>query len=308
VQSVDVGPIKPAADFAKTKVFDRQVIIHVDGKRMYKTDRPDEGEIVVQLTEQVGAASPARTVLDPGDTALLFLSHISATTYEFGDRFLGVTRFAAVPSQVHGPGLSGLESDLALLALSGNKEDCLNALRLLQGFDSLTQDSLAKVAGLSSSKDPELAFASLAILLKTGTPSAVEKLRRYLQTYRGDSQPISLVSISAELGQFTDEVALEDVEALASSRYQGIRYGAMQSLRKMKNVRSIPVIVRRLDDSDSTVQYLAVISLAEMVGKCDGDFAPTMYLFDNKPQYYTSLWKKWWEEEGKSRYAAKPQN
>jgi len=76
-----------------------------------------------------------------------------------------------------------------------------------------------------------------------------------------------------------------------------IRRGAMQALRLMKNPQAAPTLVKRLDDTDGYVRYLAVISLAETFGKYE-DYAPSMYLFDDNPGFYISLWKDWWAHEG----------
>ena len=65
----------------------------------------------------------------------------------------------------------------------------------------------------------------------------------------------------------------------------------------------MPTIVLRLDDPDRATQYLAVITLAEILGKYEGDYAPSMYLFDKKTQYYVGLWKQWWTDEGSKLYA-----
>ena len=306
IQSVSISAGKPAADFATSKIIRRQVILQAETRRVYKSDRGDAREFLIQYTEDVGIASPAQTFLKTGDFALLFLKATSPTTYEFADRFMGATRFSVLPGAPNAGGLSGLETDLAFLTRTQVRQDSLSALRLLQAFDSLSPATSNRVDSLASSRDPEIAFSALAVLLKASTPSAVEKLRRYLEVYKGNAEPIALVSIGAEIGEIRDQDALPAIEALASSRYLAVRYGALQSLRKMRNPQSAPVIVERLDDPDHTNQYIAMITLAEIFGKYEGDYAPSMYLFDKKPQYYISLWKQWWEQEGKSRYATKP--
>ena len=297
---------KPAADFAVSRLVQRGVTMRAVPKQIYKTDRPDAQEIRIEYTEAVGVASPARTVLERGDRALLFLKATSPTTYQLGDRFLGVTRFTALPSGSGGAGLNGLEIALASLLRQQSKADRLNALRLLQGFDAVSQDTLASANALISSDDPDIAFTALAVLLKTGTPSAVEKFKRYADSYTGTAEPIALVSIGTELGQISNTKALAMIESLSSSRLQSIRYGAMQSLRRMRTPQAVPTLIQRLDDPNSTIQYLAVITLAESINKLEGDYAPSMYLFDKRPQYYVGLWKQWWEEEGKLRYEPKP--
>lgn len=67
----------------------------------------------------------------------------------------------------------------------------------------------------------------------------------------------------------------------------------MQALRAMRDPSNARILVERLDDPDSSIQYLAVITLAETFGKY-GDYAPTMYLFDQDPARYIALWKQWW--------------
>ena len=99
------------------------------------------------------------------------------------------------------------------------------------------------------------------------------------------------------MSQIQDERALVYLEDLTASRFVSIQYGSMQALRAMRNPQAAPVLVRRLDDKDGTVRYLAVISLAETFGKY-GDYAPNMNLFDSNPALYVDLWKAWWVQEG----------
>jgi hypothetical protein len=79
----------------------------------------------------------------------------------------------------------------------------------------------------------------------------------------------------------------------------------MDAIRGTKSTTSIPFLMAKLNDPDRDVQYVALISAAEILNKDEGDFAPSMYLFDQKPQYYLGLWKQWWLEEGSKLY---PQN
>ena len=62
-----------------------------------------------------------------------------------------------------------------------------------------------------------------------------------------------------------------------------------------------PVIsgAKRLDDPDVKVRYLATITLSEIFRK-GGDYAPSMYLFDKNPDFYTGRWKIWWAEQSQA--------
>src|SRR5205823_365675 len=141
IESVVITPGQPAADFAESKIVQRGVAMTVEAKQIFKSDRPNAQQFLVKYTEEVGVTSPPKTILERGDIALLFLKAISPTTYQLGDRFLGVTRFTALPGAAGTKGLGGLETCLVSLVRHENKDDRLNGLRLLQGFDSLSQSS-----------------------------------------------------------------------------------------------------------------------------------------------------------------------
>ena len=187
--------------------------------------------------------------------------------------------------------------------MSGNREDVIRALQLLQGLDSFEQATLSAVAALCDSEVPEVAIPALGVLLKTKTPESVEQLKRYLDKYKGNVQPLALISVGSELGRIDSVKALPLVEGLATSRFVAVRYGAMDAIRRIKSPKSVPFLVARLDDTDATIQYVALITLAEVLGKYDDNFAPSMYLFDKKPLYYVGLWKRWWAEEGSKIYS-----
>lgn len=288
----------------QSSVIRKRIQATVEIQDVYKSSSSAAGPILLQFKLDTPSSSAAQPALAPGETAILFLKSTGPNLYEFTDPFLGVTPFhTAPPRETSGTGMAKLESALTLTLQHSNRDDILNALRLLQGFDTLSQDSLDAIGTLTASQDPELALGALAVLLKDGTPAAAEKLKRWLESYKGNAQPISLVSIATELADVRDVRAIPAMEVLTSSRYSAVRRGALQSLRKMRNVRSAPAIAQRLDDSDQAIQYLAVITLAEVLGKYDGDYGPSKYLFDKRPQYYITLWKRWWADEGSRLYA-----
>jgi HEAT repeats len=257
-------------------------------ENLYKSSGPDPVSATVQYEEGQ---------LWKGERAILFLKLTASAVYELADPFIGATPFGSIPPASSNSGLPGLESTLAVLARPPDRDDQMNAMKLLQGFDSLEETTTSELISLSSSKDSQIALSALAVLLKNKRPENVERLRTYLANYSSDSAPISLVSIGTELSQVRDEKALPNLEALTDSMLVSIRMGAMQALRAMKNPKAAGTLVKRLDDTDSYVRYLAVISLAETFGKY-GDFAPSMYLFDRNPEFHLGLWKSWWATEG----------
>jgi hypothetical protein len=154
---------------------------------------------------------------------------------------------------------------------------------------------------LSSSNDAEVAFSTLGLLLKARTPGVIEKLRHYLDGYKSDAEPLALIAIGSTLSEIGDVSALSDLEELSGSNHVAIKLGALDAIRRMKSRASVPVLVRRLRDPNQTAQYVSLITLAEIFGKLDVDYAPAKSLFDKNPRYYTNLWEKWWAEQSEQR-------
>jgi hypothetical protein len=279
----------------------RHVTASIEIRDSYKSEGLGNQVVLLEYVqdEQLGRRiAGARQRLLEGETVLLFLKATRPGIYSFADPFLGATPFSLLPQQPEKAGIVKLQHVLVVVARGTNRGDRIKALRLLQGFDSFDQDSLASLDPLRNSVDPEIALTTIGVLLKTKTPESVEHLKNYLDAYTGESEPLALVSIGTELGQINNAKALPTMEALSHSKYVSIRWGAMDAMRLMKNPKSAATLVGRLDDPDSTIQYLAVITLAEILGKYDGDYAPTMNLFDKKPRYYIQLWKQWWAQNG----------
>ena len=122
---------------------------------------------------------------------------------------------------------------------------------------------------------------------------------------KNDRETFAVGSIGPELAQVHDERALLTIEQLTDSSFVSIRDGAMQSLRAMKSSKSAPTLMRKLDDSDASIQYQAVITLAEVFDKRNEQFAPTIPIFNKSPLKYIHAWKKWWTEEGQYLIPAK---
>ncbi|MGA7927011.1 MAG: HEAT repeat domain-containing protein [Candidatus Sulfotelmatobacter sp.] len=286
VQSVEALGPKMAPGDDNSRPRPALAVVKVNG--LYKSSGPDPVSVTVQCEEGQ---------LWKGERAVLFLKLTAPSVYGLADPFIGSTPFTSTPRALGGSGLSGLESTLADLMRLPGRGDQINAMKLLQGFDDLDARTTARVVPLSSSKDPDIALSALAVLLKSGRPVEVERLREYLAGHPSDAAPISVVSIGTELSKISDERALSDLEALSGSKLLSVRMGSMQALRAMKNRGSASTLVRRMDDSDGYVRYLAVISLAEIFGKY-GEYAPNMHLFEQNPGFYVGLWKAWWTQEG----------
>ena len=277
----------------------RRVRATVAVRDAFKNSWGSQGSITLEYTETVrnGVSIGGSFRLSPGENAILFLRSQNGT-YTFADRFLGAISFSDLPLVTGKAGMDKLQAVLSRVALGENREDQTRALRLLEGFDNPTAESLSSAEHLSRSADPEVAFAALSVMLRSKSRASVQHLVTYLDSYSSNYEPLSLSTVGTYLGQVNTREALQEIEKLSASRFLSIRLGAMDALRSIKDRKSIPVLVNRLDDPNSMVQYFAVISLAEILGREEGDYAPSLYLFDKRPQYYTALWKQWWQEQG----------
>jgi HEAT repeat protein len=198
-----------------------------------------------------------------------------------------------------------LQHVLTSVAQSTVSLDQLRALRLLLGFDHIADETLSVVRPLSQSGDPDIALTALGVLLRTKSVDSVQKLRQYLESYTADAEPSALFVIGPELREISNPNALLALEALSRSKFRSVQSGAMDGIRRIRDPKSVPFLMAKLGDPDSDVQYVALITAAEILGKYEGDFAPSMYLFDKNPQYYIGLWKQWWVEEGSKLYSAR---
>jgi hypothetical protein len=275
----------------------RSVVAVVRVRDSYNKDVPGNSLIDVGFEDET-PLTHAIPGLSPAETGIMFLRlSASGATYEFADKFLGVTPFTFLPVQQGAPGPARLQSALVGVLRGGGAEDQVNAMRLLQGLDQFSPGTLSSLVSLSMSADPEIALSSLAVLLKAKTPGAVERLASYLSAHKGGPEPLVLVNIGTQLGQVSNRDDLVFLEGLTSSEHLSIRLGALAGIRNMRSSHSAAVLAERLDDPDVNVRYLATITLAESFRKY-GDYAPSKYLFDQNPEFYTRRWKSWWAEHG----------
>jgi hypothetical protein len=282
-----------------------EVTARVATRDVYKSDDFRITNFTVQyvVDEQEGQrVGGSRLGLLKGETVLLFLTKTGTDTYEFANPFIGATQFSSLPIQEGDLGLLRLQRVLMMVVQRSEPLDQLRALRVLLGFDHITDDTLSAVTPLTQSDNPDIALTALGVLLRTKSVDSVERLERYLESHTSRAEPSALFVIGPELGQISSAKALPALEALSGSKILSIRHGAMDAIRKIRSPKSVRFLMAKLDDPDSTVQYVALITTAEILGKYEGDFAPSMYLFDKKPQYYLGLWKQWWAEEGSKLY------
>ena len=261
--------------------------------------------LTVRFAERFGPGSMGGDpiYLEPGQSAIVFLKRMPDGSFEWSDPEFGIVyfyNFKVLPKASRGTGLTRLESVLLNILEQtppGDRyHDDLRALYMLEGMPALSREGLADVARLANSPHPNVALATMGILLKARSPQSLELLKQFLDNYHGDKEPVSVWAIGSYLREIRDPDALPTLEALTTSKFTSVKLGAMDALRGIRSTSSAPSLIARLDDSDKTVQYQALIALAEAFGK-DREFAPSIPVFEQDPQKYLSLWKTWWNQQ-----------
>jgi hypothetical protein len=285
----------------------RQVSAVVEIREAFKPVHAAGSVITVDYEEddQMGQRVAGSQIgLIRSEVALLFLQKGPAGDFIFSDPFLGATPLTHFPTVGGESGLAMLQRALIATLQSSEQADVIRALQLIQGMDHIGDEALSAANSLAGSGNPEIAIPALGILLKTKSPESANHLSHYLASYKETAPPLSLISLGSELRQFDNVNSLTAMENLAGSQYVAIRYGAMDAIRRIKSPKSVPFLIKQLDDADGNVQYVALISLAEILSKYEGDFAPGMGPFEQDPGRYLSVWKKWWQSEGRAEYGA----
>lgn len=258
---------------------------------VYKAAGPAPRVIVYQYPE---AAPDHVPQIRPGDVELLFLNEVTAGEFRITNRYIGLTTFSGMSPTSRNMGLDKLQTALAADVQHGTRDDQINAMRLLEGFDQINEDTLSAVSPLALLPDSELDFTALAVMLKTRTPESVAKFRQYLDGYTEEQPPMGLIGAAAELSLVTDTRARLDLESLSGNRFVSVQMDAINAIRHIARVKSAPVLIQRLDDAHPWVQYLALRALADLFDKRDNDYGPASDVFFKNPQEYISRWKDWW--------------
>ncbi len=275
----------------------KRILALVYVQDIYKANDSLPSSITVPFDEEYPLENAAMPILQKGERVVLFLKRSGDSSYVFADPYLGVTQFARIPTEQGESGLPKLESTLAEVVRGNDREDKIKAIRLLEGMENLRPGTLAQVASLGVSPDPELAFDALATMIKAGVPGSIETLDHYLKGHQGDGALFGLANIGGELNQCRNREDLSALESLTSSRFLAIRLGSMEAIRNIGAVSSAPTLIQRLGDSDSNIRYIAVISLAEIFNR-HGGYKPSMAEFRKRPDFYTNAWRDWWAHEG----------
>jgi hypothetical protein len=252
--------------------------------------------------------SPAVLMTDvalaDGEVGLFFLKRTDQGAWGLSDPHFGKLRDAFISARgvLADAGIGQLERDLAssLRLGTATPDEIAGDLRVLHGFRQLSGETLDLVRSYSKGPDPLLGAGAFSVLAKAGAPDDLSGFCSYLKA--GNEKDSQLLDFSfASIEDLRSLDARPSLECLARTSNAAIRLAAMDAIRAVASPASVPELVRHLDDNDPTMQYLAVISLSEIV-KRPGEVGPAMPTFDQDPLSFRLSWKKWWNEIGWLKY------
>jgi hypothetical protein len=270
--------------------------------RCYKGAFP-AGDTVTYVSHSPRVLATDATVAD-GEVSLFFLKRTGPRNWEFSDAHFGQMRDAFIPTrgELVGFGLGQLERDIVSSLRAGGMlpEQIAGDLRLLHGFDRLSTETLDLVHNFSKDPNPAVAAGAFSVLVKAGSPDDLSGFCSYLNA-SDETAHLSEFGFSS-IQDVRSPSARASLECLARTPNPEIRLAAMEAIRVIASPASVPELVRHLDDTDPTMQYLAVISLSE-IARRPGEVGPAMPTFDRDPLSFIISWKKWWNETGRLKYA-----
>lgn len=201
-----------------------------------------------------------------------------------------------------GDGLQQLERDLVLnVDREKSTTSQLSNLRILHSLDTVSDGTINSLRRLFASPDSNVTLEAFAVAMKAGQASDVTAFERYLESNTQLTEQMLQQHDFSSIERLTDRGALEALEGLARMPFTALRYSAMAGIRHLRDPASVPELVKYLDGADPMMEYLALITLAEITGRL-GEDAPSMQTFDGNREKYIASWRQWWVDAGKAQY------
>lgn len=289
------------------------VIVHMQtASALVRVENVYKGGSVETIEVQFDNQTAPRSVslgsnLIEGERVLLFLQAGQKGAYRFADRFWGKFVADEIVAEHAGDGPAALERDLVgALHRSGCGPDPSNAMDIFLGYRSVSPESENQLEECASRGDTQSAAKAIAILMADSPSKFFPICLRFL---RANGAKVSgelnflLSGRIREFGPRADPLVVADLSNLPNL---SVQIAALDALAEIKSSATVETVVRHLDDSDPRVQFKAFYALGYIVNKTNErkseEYSPSESDFDKRPEYYTHLWKRWWAEEGESRY------
>jgi hypothetical protein len=242
--------------------------------------------------------------LPAGGEVLVFLNETRPHVFTLAFPFWGKLEDASLGTLAQGPG-TGLEQLQRDIVASTNGVTDRRVLggnfRVLHGFPALSDEALSLLRSYSHSADPNVALGAFAALAKAGNPTDLFALCEYVSAPGRAAASAQGYYNFTSIGEIRRPEARGALECLARAPAPSPRLNAMDGIRGIGSAESVPELIRHLDDSNSLMQYLAVVTLWEIVRRPD-EVGPSIPMFEGDKSRFIQSWKRWWNDTGRRLY------
>ncbi len=274
--------------------------------RIIKGDAPPGWQAEIEFP--VPPMAEGDETIGPGESAVVFVVPRGGR-HAFAARF--VSKFRVEPA----PPLRD-ETDPPLERLGEE------VLRTLAAADPIAWEpwpaALARVEPLASSPEARVRSRAISALIQGGRPSGVYALLEWLSKPAANPeeaqwQYAALTSISSlsEPGldalqrNYLEKTRMslsEAIRPLAGSPVFRIRLNTLSVWSWLRDPERVPDLMAALDDPSASVREMGVVALARTLHKYQ-EYAPLFNAPQEAQDRAVALWKTWWEQEGRAKYA-----
>jgi hypothetical protein len=247
-------------------------------------------------------SGPVWTPLEVGQHGLLLLD-ASGALAQLDYPLLPISADAAVlPDTVRPLDAVG---QYFLLSLRPDAPPSLLELCLDGALDlGIAQQATESLKALAASGDPAVEGIGLWGLMEVKDAQAVAHAVAFLLSDRGASVPVpTQIFLGSAIGKLADPALAGAVLPLLSSPEQSVRHSAIDALRRMKAPAAVPALIDLAKRPDLYEQWSALIALCDILGIESPDALGPLEEYERNPQPYRDWWARWWDTEGKAKYA-----
>jgi hypothetical protein len=289
------------------KINTKVALMRID--RILKGDETSE-TVEVEFEEVFAGVILPRMMLKKGEYVLLFLKR-EGERYRLTFKYYDGEYRAKIPVsskelqiEAEGSNPSALVQQELLNSLRNeNPNVILPSLIGLEGIKS--KASIMHIENLLDSNDLAVKGQALSTLINIGSINHIAEAINYIDEQPATkAQEVYKTKIIYALENIRDANAVPQLHTLLKHQNALVRREIVRSLRQIRNPSSVPYLIVGLDDSNVNVRYQCVMGIAETLEK-GGDWAPSYKIFLEDESKPISLWKAWWQKEGKEKFGVK---
>lgn len=260
--------------------------------------------IEVQFDTAATPTDVAFAAVKTGEYALLILNTVGGTNVFLNPWFYKFPVSRALATSCSGAsGIETLECDLVQGLTDTDDARVMTNLELLGALGHIS--NLTRGQLLSLADRPDLAIQSMATLalLKDGDYSRLRQALQFI-SQTGLSSELAMIQgrTAGAIDKIHDSVTVPILLAYSGSPQVLVRTNVVRALRNLADPRSVPALVKRLDDPDFSIRYDAVYTLATIDGKLNSEWISAVDGYRLHEASYIARWKAWWQSEGQFKY------